>query len=140
MSGATHAPLEVGNRLRAVLLHVPFYSIQGAARLAADASLSPSTICRLCGQKSSPSYAVAEAVTWAISKRVGIDLESREIFSTRGGTYPTPSACELMGCPGCLPPEAWDEDTDMLRPEWQNQKPGEWSRLQASPIAPVPTV
>lgn len=32
-----------------------------------------------------------------------------------------------MGCKGCLPPQAWEEQIDMLKPEWRQRKPSEWS-------------
>jgi transcriptional regulator with XRE-family HTH domain len=125
----------VYNRLRAVLLHVPFYSIEGVARLAADYNVSKSTISRLLSGKTSPSYRLADAITEALSKRLGKPIDPREIFS-REGRFPTPSACALMRCSGCLPPDAWSEKDDKLRPEWRHQKPGEWSRQQASPHHP----
>lgn len=135
MHSASQAPPIVANRLKAVLLHVPFYTIETLARLAADTGFAKSTLCRLSHQKSSPNYRTAEAIAWAISKRAGIDLSPTEIFSA-DGNFPTSSTCELMGCTGCLPPEAWNEETDTLRPEWRNAKPGEWSRRQADPTPP----
>jgi hypothetical protein len=126
-------PPGVVNRLRAVLLHVPYYSIQGCARLAADTSLSRATISRLCTHTRSPSYAVAEEIAQAISRRAGREIATGDIFST-SGQFPTPSACALMGCKGCRPPEAWSEQTDRLKNRYAQQKPGEWSRLVASPL------
>lgn len=125
----------ISNRLRPILLHVPYYTIEGAARLAYDAGLSRSTVSRLIRGKISPSYQVISRITKAISERYEQSLDPREIFTTND-TYPTASVCQLMNCKGCLPPEAWDERTDTLKPNWRNQKPGEWSRLQASPILP----
>jgi transcriptional regulator with XRE-family HTH domain len=130
------APPDVVNRLRAVLLHVPYYSIEGPSRLAQDTGLSRSTISRLCRQRSSPSYRVAEVIAEAISRRSGQPISAGEIFSPNGA-YPTPSTCSLMECTGCYPPEAWDEKTQTLKPGWKQQKPGEWSRLTASPTSPV---
>lgn len=42
------------------------------------------------------------------------------------GTYPTSSVCELCGCKGCLPAEAYDEQ-NRLKPRWKDVKPGHWT-------------
>ena len=117
----------IQNRLRAVLLHVPWYSIEGQARLAADTGVARSTVSRLMSGKFRPSYRLVEKVTEAISKRLGYLVDARELFTT-DGTYPTDSACELTRCSGCLPFWAWDERRDVLRPEWKDAHPGDWSR------------
>ena len=127
VSNLTYQVVGISNRLRAILLHVPYYTFEGTARLARDTGLAPSSISRIIRGKVSPSYVVVERVTKAISHRLGRRLDARELFTT-DGTYPTPSTCELMSCSGCLPPEAWCELTDMLRPRWKREKPGEWSR------------
>ena len=137
------------NRLRAVLLHIPYYAFGGPARLARDSGVSKSTISRLTrGHTNSPSYRVAAQVVEAIQRRSGIALDPAEIFSP-SGRFPTPSVCALLGCSGCLPPAAWSENDDRLKEsrrhqkpgDWsqtqnwsQTQKPGEWSRLEASPL------
>ena len=139
MSETASTPPKVVNRLKAVLLHIPFYSIESIARLAMDTGFSKATISRLASQKNSPSYLTTESIARAISRRSKIEIDPREIFSS-DGTYPTRSACEVMGCDGCFPPEAWDEDADTLKPEFRHQKPGEWSRLQADPTPPGPTI
>lgn len=125
--GANYEVIGISNRLRAVLLHVPYYNFNGSARLARDTGLAPSTISRLIRGRVSPSYVVVEMITKAISFRFGKPLDARELFTTNG-TYTTPSTCELMDCLGCLPPEAWCEFTDNLRTRWKRQKPGDWSQ------------
>ena len=127
-------PNRIQNRLRAVLLHVPWYMIEGQARLAADVRVSRSTISRLMNGRFIPSYQLVEKVTEAVSKRLGYPVDARDLFTT-DGTYPTESACELCECRGCLPPWAWDERSDRMRPEWRDARPGDWSRTP--PIAPV---
>ena len=122
----------ISNRLRAVLLHLPFYGFESTARLARDTGLAPSTISRIIRGKVSPSYVVVEIITRAISHRLGRPLDARELFSTNG-TYPTPLTCELMNCLGCLPPEAWCESTDTLRPRWRRKKPGDWCLYNEGP-------
>lgn len=120
------------NRLRAVLIHIPYYSIAPKARLASDTELSQNAISRIVRGKLEPSYFTAQLICRAIQKRSRQRIPLEEIFST-DGSYPTSWTCSLMGCKGCLPPWAWNEDTDTLWPNWRHQKPGEWSRLQADP-------
>ena len=131
----------IGNRLKAILLHVPWYSFEGPSRLASDVGVSRSTICRLMRGTTNPSYRLVEKVTAAISHRIGKTMDARELFTTNQ-TYPTASACELCGCRGCLPPEAWDERRDVLRPEWESAKPGDWSvskpvQVPQDPMNPI---
>lgn len=122
-------PPPVANRLKAVLIHVPYFTIEGTARLALDCDVAASTISRLIRGKLSPSYSLVKSVTQALSERLGRSLDMRDLFTT-DGTYPTVSTCELVGCKGCLPPWAWNELTDTLKPEWRHQQPGEWSKTK----------
>ena len=113
------------NRVRVLLAHVPRYSIRGQARLAQDVGVARSTISRLVNGRTVPSAALASDVTAALSRRLGRPLDRRDVFSP-DGAYPTPSGCSLCSCRGCLPPDAWGAD-DTLRPEWRDQRPGDWS-------------
>ncbi len=78
-----------------------------------------------------------EAIALALSRRYGRRLDPREMVSF-DGTYPTPSACTLMGCPGCLPEEAYDSH-GARKPEWKNAQPGDWSPTP-KPSVPKPSV
>lgn len=113
------------NRVRVLLAHVPRYSIRGQARLAKDVGVARSTICRLVNGRTVPSPRLAQEVTDALSRRLGRPLDPRDVFSP-SGAYLTPSGCGLCSCSGCLPPDAWGAD-DTLRPEWRDQRPGDWS-------------
>jgi hypothetical protein len=62
--GSSAGPVE--NRLLDILEHIPRYSFQGAARLAADAGVSHSAISRLINGKSSPSFWLASALAAAL--------------------------------------------------------------------------
>jgi transcriptional regulator with XRE-family HTH domain len=122
----------IQNRIRALLPHIVWYSIEGQARLAADCSVSRSTISRLVRGKCSPSYRLARAVTDALSKRLGVPLDMREVFTT-DGTYPTACVCDLTpGCTGCFPEEAYDAEGN-LRPDYRDLRPGDWCRYLPSP-------
>lgn len=117
----------ITNRVRAFLIHIPWYTIEGQCRLARDCGVSCSTISRMVRNQAAPTYRLARAVTDALSKRLGVPLDMREIFST-DGTYPTSCVCDLTpACKGCFPPEAYDHQ-DNMRPAFQNLKPGDWCR------------
>jgi hypothetical protein len=127
---------QITNRLRAIMIHIPWYSICGQARLAGDCGASHSSIGRLVRGEISPSYELAESVRQVVEKRLGVPLSIREIFST-DGTYPTPCVCDLTSnCGGCFPPEAWDEETDTMKPEYRDMRPGDWCR--SKPMAEPP--
>ena len=108
------------------MLHIPWYSIQGKARLAEDTLLSAMTTTRaIAGDRVQTE--TMQVITEAIADRFGQTIALEEIFST-DSTYPTECVCELMGCPGCLPPEAWDNERDELRDTWRDTKPSQWCR------------
>jgi len=119
-------PQRIRNRLPAILVHVPWYSIEGPARLAADVGVSRSTITRLINGTSSPSYRLVAAITDALSRRIDARLDMREIFTT-DGTYPAPSACDLCRCGGCMPEYAFKSNGERP-PEFRDMMPGDWSR------------
>lgn len=131
---AYHPP--ICNRLRAVMLHVPWYTIQGQHRLAADCYVSSSTISRLVRNQTSPSYRLARAVTDALARRLGVPLDMRDIFST-DGSYPTACVCDLSpSCTGCFPPEALDDD-GQFTPAFVGLKPGDWCTYPALQTPPA---
>jgi hypothetical protein len=131
---ATARPIKA-NRLKAVLPHVAYYSIHGVTRLAEDCGVAPSTVSRLV-RGANPSDALARAVVRSLSRRLRRRIALAEVFSA-DGSYPTPSACALLGCPGCLPPWAWDERTDRLKPAWKGGRGGDWSLAEPFPHPPV---
>jgi DNA-binding phage protein len=116
---------QVHNRILALMAHTKRYAFKGETRLAADAGVSKSAICRLLNGHSSPSYALVAAVTRALEKHLGHALDPRDLIST-DGTYPTPSACQLAGCKGCLPAEVYDEN-NQVKSEYQHLRPGQWT-------------
>lgn len=113
------------NRIQTVMVHVSRYSFQGRARLAADVGVSRSTISRLINGQTSSSHTLVQAVTDALSARLGKPLVPRDLFSP-DGYYPECSGCRLCACRGCLPEAAFDGH-GRRRVEWQNAIPGDWS-------------
>ena len=121
----TAAGQHVHNRIAQVLMHTTRYAFKSQARLAADAHVSEAAVSRLVNGHTNPSYQVVYAVTRALEKALGRPLDPRELVSF-DGSYPTPSVCELAGCPGCLPDAAYDGE-ERLRPEYAGVRPGEWA-------------
>lgn len=123
----------IQNRLEVLMVHIPKLSIQGKSRLAAEVGVSRSTISRLVNGRINPSYRLARGVTTALERLLGFPLDMRDVFST-DGTYLTPSGCGLCRCVGgCLPDRAYDSEGN-LRPEWQGQRPGDWSMTRPAEV------
>lgn len=116
---------KIFTRLPAILEHIPYYSFQGQARLAADANTSRSTINRLIRDQCVPSFALVYAIQRALEVRLGRKLPIEEWLSL-DNTWPTPSVCELVGCPPCLPEQAYFGDGS-LKPAFKHIAPGTWT-------------
>src|ERR1051325_4871007 len=127
----------ISNRVRAFMIHIPWFAIEGQQRLARACGVSNSTICRLIRHEAMPSFYLAEMVTRAPEERLGRRLDMREVFST-DGTYLTSCVCDLVGCSGCFPDEAYDED-DNMRPEYRDLRPSDWCRYRTPEQAEQPT-
>ena len=125
---ARRARLRLHNRVQTVMVHVSRYSFQGRARLASDAGVSRSTISRMINGQTSPSHALVQAVTEALSVHLKKPLVPRDLFS-HDGFYHERSGCRLSGCTGCLPEMAFDGH-GRRRAEWLNARPGDWSLSQ----------
>ena len=113
------------NRLRAVMSHSVLYSFKGETRLAQDAGVSKSALNRLINGQSSPSFVLVCALSAALSRQLKRRIEPSELVSC-DGSYPTKHVCQMCGCKGCLPNQAYDEEEN-LRPEYAHLKPGQWS-------------
>jgi transcriptional regulator with XRE-family HTH domain len=113
------------NRIKAVMDHTTRYAFEGQSKLAADAGVARSTISRLLSGQSAPSSQLLLRVTRALEVATGRPLDPRDLVSF-DGTYPTSYVCELVGCKGCLPDAAFDQN-DNLKTEWKGVEPGRWS-------------
>lgn len=113
------------NRLRAVMTHTISYAFKGETRLAEDTGISRSSINRLINGQTSPSFALVCTLAQALSTELSRRIEPCELVSC-DGSYPTKYVCELCGCKGCLPNQAYDEDENR-RPEYAHIQPGQWS-------------
>jgi len=128
--GLRHRPMWIQdrtthNRILALMAHTTRYAFKGESRLAHDAGVSKSAVCRFLNGQSSPSYVLVALLTQALERALGKRLDPRELVSL-DGTYPTASVCQLASCTGCLPAEAFDNEGN-LKPEFKGIKPGEWS-------------
>jgi transcriptional regulator with XRE-family HTH domain len=107
-----HPPINthpVHNRIRSFMEHSTAYAFMGEVRLAKDCGVSCAAISRLLAGKSSPSFALLVRITQAFERQFEHALDPREIVSL-DGDYPTPTVCEIVGCRGCTPQSAWNED------------------------------
>ena len=95
----------IHNRLEEVVCHSNWFLQCPRARLAHASGVSRATMLRLFAHQITPTFPVIWKITRAVEKHFaqeldGKPLDPRELFSL-DGAYPTPSACTLIGCPGC---------------------------------------
>lgn len=127
-----HSSENPHNRIAAVMAHTTRYAFRGGPRLASDAGLSRSALNRLINGLTSPTFASVYGITKALERQLDKQLDPRELVSL-DGNYPTSSVCQLVGCKGCLPDEAYDEN-ERIKPEYSGVRPGRWSnKAQDSP-------
>lgn len=107
------------------MIHIPWYSIQGATRLAADAGLAKSTISQLVRGKSNPFYITVARIVNVLERRLSRKLDLREVVSETG-TYPTKFVCEVVGCRWCLPDLVYHDDGSR-KAEYAGIVKGQWT-------------
>lgn len=105
-----HEHLFAFNRLEEIVCHSNWFLQCPRARLAREAGVSRATLLRLFAGGITPSFQVVWKITQAVERHFaqalgGKPLNPRELFSL-DGNYPTPSACSLLGCPGCKTAQA----------------------------------
>jgi transcriptional regulator with XRE-family HTH domain len=98
--------------------HTSRYAFRGEARLARDCAVSEAAISRLMSGKTSPSFGLVVRIAEALEKQLKRDIDLREIVSI-DGQFPTPTVCEIVGCRGCTPQAAWNED-DTMKAEYSS--------------------
>ncbi len=108
--------LPVENRIREFMEHSTRYAFMGETRLAKDCGVSVSSICRLIIGYGSPSFAIIFKITAAFEKEFKRPIDPREVAALDSG-YPTGKVCDVVGCHGCTPQAAWNDD-DTLKPEY----------------------
>jgi transcriptional regulator with XRE-family HTH domain len=106
-------------------MHTRRYAFKRQSNLARDTGLSESAISRLVRGHSRPYFETMVKVADALEAELGKRIHPSELASI-DGRYPTANVCELVGCPGCLPDEAYNEDGERL-PDWECEEPGKWS-------------
>lgn len=128
ISSIRRPPSLVHNRVLAVMVHIPWYTVQGISRLARDSDLGKSTVWELVQGNGFPPYATLLKVSRALSRRHGKPIPVEEIAILAGEAFKTKYPCELMSCRGCLPPWAWTDD-DWLRPAFGTLQSGRWTQI-----------
>lgn len=113
------------NRVAAVMAHTSRYAFKGRTRLIEDAGISRSSLARLLAGSAWPIQATLIRIARQLEKEVGRHLDCRELWS-EDGTYPTPNICDLVGCPGCMPPQFYSVKDD-VRARYANTKAGQWT-------------
>lgn len=112
------------NRISDVMAHIDRYAFHGTARLARDARVSASSVSRLIHGKMNPTMRMVARIAAAFERELGKPLDARELLS-ESGSFPTRFVCDLVGCRGCLPLNAYDEFGD-LKPAFEGITPGTW--------------
>lgn len=119
------------NRVGIALAHSTKFAFESQARLAERVGVSRSTINRLVRGLSRPSFALAQAVTDALSEDIGVPLQPSDLFS-ENGSFDEPSGCTVFGCSGCHPEHYFDVKGN-LKPAYRGKRPGDWSIAPAVP-------
>jgi len=96
--------------------HSTRYAFMGSMRLAQDCGVSDAAICRLLSGYGSPSYAMIVRLTQAFEKEFKQAIDPRDVAAI-DGAFITSTVCEVVGCKGCTPQAAWNDD-NTLKPEY----------------------
>lgn len=107
------------------MLHSKRYSSKGRSRLAADCGISKSAITRLLSGRSKPTFRIMWRIADALERDLGRKLDMRDLFSETG-EYPCTFVCQLLGCSGCLPARATQDD-GRRNPKYHGLKRGFWT-------------
>lgn len=112
------------NRFTDVMMHSDRFAFRGTSRLATDAGVSVSSLSRLIHGEINPSFRLVARLTEAVEQELGFRIDPRDLCA-EGGRFLTDSTCGLVGCRGCLPENARDEDGS-LNPKFAGVEPGTW--------------
>lgn len=113
------------NRLGDVMDHHDRFAFKGVTRLAHEAGVSPSSVSRLMHGKMNPSFLMVARLTEALERAYGCHIDPRDLIA-ENGKFVHRFCCDLVGCPGCLPDNAYDEFGD-IKPTFRDVLPGKWA-------------
>ncbi len=116
---------KVYTRLPEILSHLCAFTFQPQARLAKEVGVSRSTISRLINGKIRPSPTLVKKIQQVLDRKLGRPIPTREWLSP-DTTWPTAAVCKVLGCPGCLPEQAYCADGS-LKPAFRHIAPGTWT-------------
>ena len=113
------------NRLASIMFHAERYTFRGMTRLAEDAGITLSALCKVAKGDRQPTYLLVTRIVGALEGQLGLRIDPRDVF-TEDETYPTTHPCAACGCRGCLPP--WSSDDDGNTAEaFKGVKAGTWT-------------
>lgn len=113
------------NRVAAMMLHTKWYSSCPTSRLAHDAGVAKSTICKMMHGRANPLYSTTLRVVKCLERDLGLPLDHREVFS-EDGSYPTQFVCAVVGCRGCGPPIVYGHGTE-VKEALRSLRSGQWT-------------
>jgi|SRR5579871_3036090 len=112
------------NRFTDVMAHNDKFAFKGVRRLASAARVSPSSVSRFINGQINPSFLLVARLTEALEKQLGFHIDPRDLIA-EDGRFLNRFVCDVVGCRGCLPDRAWDEDGS-VKPAFKDIKSGEW--------------
>lgn len=112
------------NRIADVMAHCQKFQFRGAARLAADAGVSPSTVTRLLHGEINPSHLLMARITTALEAQLGRRIDPRDLVA-ESGAFLTQFVCNVVGCSGCLPDAATNSMQEVSK-DFVGVKAGQW--------------
>jgi len=112
------------NRFLDVMAHSDRYAFRGTTRLALDAGVTPGAVSKIIHGTRNPSFLMVMRLAQALERTFGFPIHPGDLIA-ESGLFLTRCACDLVGCPGCLPETASDE-FGAIKPAFSGVKPGTW--------------
>lgn len=112
------------NRIADLMEHSEQFAFHGTVRLARAAGVSHSAVSRLIHQQTDPTFRLVARLTRALEVEFGVHLDPRDLVAEHG-SFINRSVCDVVGCGGCLPTLAYDEQEN-LQPAFCGIRPGKW--------------
>ena len=107
------------------MIHAERYSVKGMSRLASDAGITLSALCKVAKGDRQPTYLLVTRVVGALEEQLGVRIDPRDVF-TEEPEFLHEFPCTVCNCSGCLPPWAFDEDDNTVE-AFHGVKSGTWT-------------
>lgn len=112
------------NRIGDLMEHSERFAFHGTVRLAQAAAVSHSSVSRLIHQQTNPTFRLVARLTRALEMELGVHIDPRDLVAEEGA-FINRSACDVVGCGGCLPTLAYGRDGALV-PAFAGIEPGVW--------------